>query len=167
MFSNKSPPTNTVTSFLINHGKKSGLRRVIIDQGNELAMSVDFHQCISDTGCSLEATGAGASFQNRIIEQPHQTLADMMRIMLSGANLKLEYWSHTIRHAVYIKKLLPHQSLPKYITPFLAFTNRRPNLTHIRVFGSHVTIKQPRVGRYKLDTDHITSGIFFEFSSIN
>ena len=129
-------------------------------------MSADFCQCISDAWYSLEATGDGASFQNGIVKQPRRILANMMRTMLSVVNLNLEYWSHVIRHAIYIK-IVFRTNLPKYITLFQVFTNRRPDLTHIRVFSSYVTIKQARVRCYKLDTDHTTSGIFLGFSSTN
>ena len=91
----------------------------------------------------------------------------MMRTMLSGANLSSDYWSHAIRHAVYIKNRLPHSALQGGITPFQAYTNRRPDLSHLRVFGSHVTVKQPRVRRTKLDEDHTTTGIFLGFTATN
>ena len=122
LFSNKEPPIATVTAFLSTHGLKSGLRRVRTDQGGELAGSTKFKKCIADAGYILETTGAGASFQNAIVERPHRTLADMMRTMLSGANLSSDYWSHAIRHAVYIKNRLPHSALPGGITPFQAYT---------------------------------------------
>ena len=60
---------------------------------------------------------------------------------------------------------MPHTALPGYITPYQRFTGRRPDLTHIRVFGSHVTVKQPRVRLNKLDTTHTTTGIFLGFTS--
>jgi len=68
-----------------------------------------------------------------------------MRTMLTGSNLGSEYWSYALRHAVYIKNRLPHQALPKYISPFERYTSRRPDISHIRVFGSHVTVKGPQV----------------------
>ena len=87
--------------------------------------------------------------------------------MLSGSNLSSLYWSQAIRHTVYIKKCLPHQSLPGNITPYQKFTGRRPDLTHTCIFGSHVTVKQPRVRQNKLDTTHTTTGIFLGLTSIN
>ena len=167
LFADKKPPIATVTSFLNTHGNKAGLRRVRTDQGGELAKSSTFRTCINKAGYTLETTGAGASFQNAIAERPHRTLADMMRTMLSGANLTSDYWSHTLRHAVYIKNWLPHRSLPGHITPFQAYSSRRPDLSHIRVFGSHVTVKHPRVCRTKLDATHTTTGIFLGFTPTN
>ena len=145
LFVDEKLPINTVTSFLLTHGLTKGFRRVRTDQGGELAGSAMFRTCISKAGYTLEVTGAGASFQNAIVERPHRTLADMMRTMLSGGNLSSEYWSHALLHAVYVKNRLPHSSLLGRITPFERLTRRKPDLTHLQVFGSHVTVKQPRV----------------------
>jgi len=85
--------------------------------------------------------------------------------MLKGVKLDSSYWSHALRHAVYIKNRLPHSALPGHITPFHRFTGRQPDLTHLKVFGSHVTVKQPRVRRSKLDTSFTTTGIFLGFTA--
>ena len=143
MFANKKPPIDTVTTFLGNHGAKQGLRWVRTDQSGKLAGSANVRKCIIDAGFTLETTGAGALFQNGIVERPHRTLANMMRTMLSGVNLDSSYWSYAIQHAVYIKNILPHNKLPGYITPFERYTGCCLDLSHIRVFGSHVTVKQP------------------------
>jgi len=84
----------------------------------------------------------------------------MMHTMLIGTNLDSSYWSHALRHAVYIKNSLPYSALPGHITPFQRFTGRRPDLTHLRVLGSHVTVKQPQVRQSKLDATFTTTGIF-------
>ena len=143
LFANKKPPISTVTYFLDTHGIKNGLRRVRANQGGELAKSAIFRDCISKTGYTLEFIGARTSFQNGIVERPQRTLVDTMRTILPGSNLQSEYWSHTIRHAVYIKTILHHKLLPSYITPFQYHTKRRPNLTRIRIFGSIVMSSNP------------------------
>ena len=89
----------------------------------------------------LEVTGFGASFQNYIVERSHLTLADMMRTILSGANLPRSYWSHEILHATYIKNRPPHKGLPNHLTPFDMYNGRTPDLTHLRVLGCRVTEK--------------------------
>ena len=164
IFTNKKPPVKTLTNFLSTHGITSSLSCIWTDQGSELAKSRDFRECIANAGYTLESMGTGASFQNIMAERPHVTLANMMRQMLTGSNLESEYWSHAIRHAVYIKNRLPHHSLPNHVPLFKRYTNSRPDLSHVRVFGSHITVKKPRVRKYKLDTTHITTGTFLDFT---
>mmetsp|Transcript_21547 Transcript_21547/g.25678 ORF Transcript_21547/g.25678 Transcript_21547/m.25678 type:complete len:240 (+) Transcript_21547:2-721(+) len=56
-------------------------------------------------------------------------------------------------------------SLLGHITPFERFTNRRPDLSYLRVFSSHVTVKQPRIRLNKLDTTYTTTGIFLGYTA--
>ena len=35
----------------------------------------------------------------------------------------------------------------------------------MQVFGSHITVKKPRVQKYKLDTTHVMTGIFLGFTA--
>ena len=105
LFANKPPPIDIVTSFLKNRDVISGLRHVCTDQGGELAKSSELRRAIQTSWYTLETTGAGASFQNAIVERTHRQLANMMRTILSGANLNAKYWSRAIRDVVYIKKM--------------------------------------------------------------
>ena len=167
LFASKSPPIETVKTFLATHGLKHGLRRVRTDLGGELARSAKFREMIQKSGYILEPTALGASFQNAIVERPHRTLADMMRSMLVGAGLPSDYWSYAIRHAVYIKNRLPHRHLQDYRTPFQEYTGRIPDLSHLRVFGSRVTVGRPQGRRYKLDNTATTTGIFLGYTASN
>ena len=58
-------------------------------------------------------------------------------------------------------------SLPGHITPFERVTNHQPDLSQLHVFGSHVTIKQPHIRLNKLDSTHITTGIFLGYTATN
>ena len=83
-----------------------------------------------------------------------------MRTILTGDNLKSDYWSHAIRHAVYIKNRLPHENLPGHISTSQRLIGRYLDLAHVRVFGSYVTVRKSMMCRYKLDMDHATTGTF-------
>ena len=96
LFASKSPPTDTITTFLNKHGLPSGSKWVRRDQGGELAKSTSIRKYINDEKYTLEITEAGSSFQNAIAERPRHTLADMMHTMLSGSNLPSTYWSWEI-----------------------------------------------------------------------
>ena len=150
LFTDKSPPIDTIKNLLNTHGLTDRLRQVRIDQRYP-----------------LERTGTGASFQNGLAERLHRTLADMMSTILVGSNLSSQYWSHAIQHACCIKNQLPHMSLPNHITPFEHFTNRRPDLSHLRIFGSHTTVKQPRIRLNKINTTHTTTVIFLGYTAID
>ena len=97
MTKRKSPPLETVKSFLEQHGHPSSIGKTIrTDQGNELAGSASFRELIDRFNYNLEVTAPRTSKQNGIAERPNRTLAQMMRCMLHSANLGPQYWSYTI-----------------------------------------------------------------------
>ena len=89
----------------------------------------------------------------------------MMRALLHGASLGSEYWTFTIRHSVYLRNRLPHMSLRNHITLFEQLTSRKPDLSHLRVFGSHVVVKHSGNRRVKIDDSITAEGIFLAFTA--
>ena len=65
----------------------------------------------------------------------------MIRSILRGANLGPEYWTYSPQYSVYLCNRLPHTGLTNMITPLEHYHNQRPDLHHLRVFGSLVTVK--------------------------
>ena len=84
----------------------------------------------------------------------------MIRSLLQGAGLGSEYWSYALRHAVYLKNRLPHRGINKF--PYEAMNGQKPNLSHLRVFGSKVTV-QNEDRKAKLDPNN-TQGLFMTFA---
>ena len=163
----KNPPIEIVDDFLSKYGLSSGNRYVRTDRGGELARSHAFQELIRKHKYVLETTAPGSSFQNGTVERGHRTLANMMRSMLRGAGLGPEYWTYALRHAVYLRNRLPHTALPDMITPFEKYHSRRPDLHHLRVFGSLVTVKNPGDRPTKIDDKdvHTSSGVFLGFTA--
>ena len=83
-----------------------------------------------------------------------------MWTMLSGANLGSEYWPYIIQYAVYLRNRLPHKVLPIHIILLEQSTQKKPDPSHLRVFGSHGIVKEPKERRNKLANNHTSTGIF-------
>jgi len=148
----KLPQIDNIKQFLAIHGSTvTTQHRIRTDKGGEL----QFQQLVKEAGYILEPTASDASFQNGITERQNCTSGDMMRSMLRGANLVLIY-------AVYIKNRLPHHSIGQI--PFQAYTGKRPDLKHLRIFGSLVVARMLGHRLAKLD-DHTSSGIFLGFTA--
>ena len=77
--------------------------------------------------------------QNGVAEHCNQTLASMACGMLIDADLPNWFWPFAIQTAVHIKNHVPHSILPLHITPFQLWYNHKPNLSYLRLFGSHCT----------------------------
>jgi dUTP pyrophosphatase len=82
--------------------------------------------------------------------------------MLNAAQLGPEYWSWALLHAVYLKTHMPHRAIG--ITPYQAYTGKKPNLKHLRIFGSPVISRLPGRRPAKLDS-HTSGGIFLGFTA--
>jgi dUTP pyrophosphatase len=117
---------------------------------------------LKEEGYIPEPTASDASFQNGVAERPNRTLADMMRSLLHSAQLGPEYWSWAILHALYLKNRLPHRAISK--TPYEAYTGHRPNLKHLHIFGSPLTVRHPGRRPAKLD-QHASQGIFLGYTA--
>jgi hypothetical protein len=59
--------------------------------------------------------------------------------MLIDANLSDWYWPFAVQAAVHIKNRVPHANLPPHKTPFEFWHDHKPNLSHLRLFGSACT----------------------------
>jgi hypothetical protein len=159
----KEPPIETVNLFLQRFGLRDGTQRYIrTDQGGELAKSDAFRDIVAKHGYVVESTGPDASSQNGRGERPHRTLANMVRCMLYGASLGIEFWADALVYATYLYNRTYHASIGK--TPFKAWTGTMPDLSHIRTFGSSVTVKKP--GRRPTKGDpHCYHGVFLRYTA--
>jgi hypothetical protein len=159
----KHPQVQSIVDFLKLHGTaEKVLKTIRTDEGGELWGSHAFQQAIKEAGYIMEPTASDASYQNGIAERPNRTFGDMMRSLLYGAGLGPEYSSWALVHALYLRNRIPHRSLPT--TPYEAYTGNRPNLKHIRVFGSPIIALQPGRRPGKLDS-HSSIGIFLGFTA--
>jgi hypothetical protein len=70
--------------------------------------------------------------------------------MLHDHSLPLYLWAEACATAVYLQNRSPHRILGK-MTPEEAFTDRRPDVEHIRIFGCSTFSHVPSERRTKLD----------------
>jgi deoxyuridine 5'-triphosphate nucleotidohydrolase len=158
----KEPPVEAVRLILQKFGSKNTHRTFRTDQDRGLNKSALFRQMLVEEKFAIELTGTDSSAQNSRAERPHRDLGQMMRCMLHSANVGPEYWSFALLHAVWIKNRIPHSSLK--MSPFEAFTGKRPNLSNARIFGSRVYARKPGRSPAKLD-NHTSEGTFLCFTA--
>ena len=68
----------------------------------------------------------------------------MVRSMMSYGSLPSNFWSYALETAQYILNLVPSKAVPTTLKEL--WTRRKPNLGHIRIWGSpaHVLKRDPR-----------------------
>ena len=105
-----------------------------VDNAPELIRGELEEQC-KRAGITYEKTVPDSPNQNGVAERCNRTLGSMARALLIDANLSEWFWPFAVQTAVHIKNRVPHSSLPSNTTPFELWFHRKPNLSHLRLFG--------------------------------
>ena len=105
-----------------------------MDNGTEFVNSIMNKFCELN-GIIHETTNPYRSEQNGIAERMIAVLMEMARSMLHGAQMDLRYWGEAFMYAVYLRSITPTSALKGKI-PYSEWTGRKPNVSHLCVFGS-------------------------------
>jgi hypothetical protein len=152
----KDPPIDILWAFLKKFGVGTGV--IITDRGSKLARSNTFRNMVlAEFGYVVEPTGVDSPSQNGGAESYNHTLAVKVSTLLYGAGLPACFWSAALLHAVYLHNRLVHSATGR--TPYKGWYGRKPDVTHLKTFGSRVCVKRTGPRRCKLDR-HDFTGIF-------
>ncbi|POM62824.1 polyprotein [Phytophthora palmivora] len=88
--------------------------------------------------------------QNGLDESMNRTIVEMARSMVHYMGHDLEWWSEAVNAAVYTINRLPNTARASF-SPFEVFYVKRPDLSHLRVFGSRGFVHVNKVKRSKRD----------------
>ena len=148
--------------FLKKYGRPEG-GTIRCDQGGELSRSDAFRTLVlASHGYVVEPTGADSPSQNGGVERWNGSLATTVRALLYGAGLPAQYWSAAITHASYLHNRRVHMVTRR--TPYEMWHGKKPDLRHLRIFGSRVCVKKSGDRPAKLDK-HAFHGIFIGYTA--
>ncbi|CAL8138407.1 unnamed protein product [Prunus armeniaca] len=74
----------------------------------------------------------------------------MAKSMLHEKGVPYEFWAEAINTAVYLLNRCPTKALNK-VTPFEAYTGKKPGIAHLKIFGSLCHVLIPSALRHKLE----------------
>ena len=128
--------------------RKTGLKiqRFRCDGGGELAGgSHHFAAQLENQGIEQDVTPPYEHWKNGRVEHIMRTLQGRILSMLIAAQLPLTYWGEAALTAAYLFNLTVTSTLPSGITPFEVFHGRKPDISHLRVWGvrcfAHVPVE--------------------------
>ena len=127
------------------------------DNGGEYT-SNNFDKFCHENGISRQFTNPYCPEQNGVAERFNRTMIESARSMLYHAKLPLQFWAEAVSTAVYIRNRCPTASLNNK-TPYECWFCVKPDVTHLRVFGSQCYVHIPNEQRKKLDAKSY-KGIF-------
>lgn len=119
------------------------------DRGGEFT-SHEFKLFCEENGIKRHYTAPYTPQQNGVVERRNRTVMEMARSLLKEMKLPTKFWGEAVRHAVYVLNRLPTRALTG-VTPYEAWTERKPDISHFRVFGCVSHMKIPSQLTTKLD----------------
>jgi hypothetical protein len=119
------------------------------DNGGEYT-SKEFEDYCTTTGIKKELTVPYNPQQNGVAERKNRTVVGATRAMIHDQGLPLFLWAEASSVAVYLQNRSPHTVLGKR-TPEETFSGTRPDVSHIRIWGSVCYCHVPSEKRTKLD----------------
>ena len=132
--------------------ERSTGRRIIslcTDNGGEYT-SLEFQFYLKREGIKHELTVPRSPEQNGVAKRFNCTLMEAVRSMLVGAQLPQRFWAEALATAVYLRNRSPTKAVSG-LTPYEAWTGRKPAVNHLKVFGCVTYAHIPKEERKKLD----------------
>ncbi|XP_021825771.1 uncharacterized protein LOC110766715 [Prunus avium] len=143
------------------HETNSCIIRLRTDHGTEFENQAFSNFC-SEKGIKHEFSAPITPQQNGVVERKNRVLLDMARVMLKSAKLADLFWAEAISTACYTSNrafFRPHTKS----TPYEIWKGKKPNVKHLRTFGSKCYIYKDReyLGKFDARSD---VGIFLGYS---
>ena len=108
------------------------------DQGTEF-INDDLLQWLRQQGIEVQMTAPYSPSQNGAAERLNRTLVELARAMIISRDVPMFLWEYAIQHAAYLRQRASTKILPD-ITPYEAWHGRKPNVAHLREFGTPVYV---------------------------
>ena len=74
------------------------------------------------------------SQQNGVVESKNRSLEELARTMLNKYDVPKYFWADAVSTACYVLNRMLIKPILK-ITPYELFKGRKPNVTHLKIFG--------------------------------
>ncbi|KAM1557067.1 hypothetical protein ACFX10_040537 [Malus domestica] len=109
------------------------------DRGGEY-LSNEFLDYLKECGIISQWTPPGTPQLNGVSERRNQTLMNMVRSMMSSADLPVTFWGYALYTAAYLLNRVPSKSVSQ--TPYEIRHGRKPSLKHIKIWGCEAYVKK-------------------------
>jgi hypothetical protein len=138
------------------------IKKIRSDNGTKFKNS-QIEGFLEEEGIKHEFSSPYTPQQNGVVERKNRTLLDMARTMLDEYKTPDRFWAEAINTACYsINRLYLHRILKK--TSYELLTDKKPNVSYFRVFGSKCFILVKR-GRKSKFAPKVVEGFLLGYDS--
>ncbi|KAI2495082.1 hypothetical protein MHU86_19437 [Fragilaria crotonensis] len=157
-FATKAPPIEWINSWLASNAPAPTNMSAWTEAANwaNVARSTELSRTLDTRWNSQDQT----PHQNGPGERPHQTIGDALRTMLSGADLRPNFWPYAFYHYIRLYNFVPHGDRPS--SPYEMCGAPLPNLAKLRTFGCRIV--RPTTARYGRVVPNSRLGVFLGYS---
>lgn len=134
---------------MVENQKGTKIKTLRTDNGGEFCSDM-MENYLKETGIIHQKTNPYTPEQNGLSERFNRTIVERARCLLFDAKLEKSFWAEAVNTAVYLKNRSPASGLG-HKTPIEIWTGRKPDLSHIKLFGSPVMMHVPKNKRLKWD----------------
>ncbi|KMQ92145.1 retrovirus-related pol polyprotein from transposon tnt 1-94 [Lasius niger] len=119
------------------------------DNGKEFCNSA-MDRILKESGIQRRLTIPHTPEQNGAAERKNRTLVETARCLLAQSGLSTHFWAEAINTANYIRNRCTTKSLNGH-TPHELWKGDKPNISHLRSFGSKALVlnKNPNKGKFE------------------
>jgi len=107
-----------------------------------------FERFLKKSGIIHQKTIPYSSEQNGSSERMNKMIVEKARCLLYDAHLDKKFWAETTNTAVYLRIRSIASGLNDK-TPFEIWTDKKPNIKYLRIFGNNVMVHIPKEKRTK------------------
>jgi hypothetical protein len=86
-------------------------------------------------GIVVQQTAAYAHQQAGKIERYVRTIEERGQTLIADSGLPMSFWGWAVLTSQYLRNRLPTSTLTPNTTPFQVLTSKKPDLSHLRVWG--------------------------------
>jgi transposase InsO family protein len=134
------------------------------DNGGEYT-SKEFSSFCKDVEIKRDLTTTYNPQQNGVAERKNITIMEAVKTMIHDQDLPMYLWAEAAKTAVYVQNRLSHSALG-FKTHEEMFSGKKPEVSHLKIFGCPIFIHIPKEKRTKLDPSG-KKGIFFGYCEVS
>ena len=150
-YSSRNPKHSEDSRISVQNYKPRPIKKVKTlrsDGGGEFCNN-EFRDWLANSGIIHQVTPPYTPQMNGVAERSNRTIVESARSQMYAKAVPLEFWGLAVRCAVYVQNRTVSSTSNK--SPYEHWYKRKPDISHLRVFGCRVFLHIPDDKRRKLD----------------
>ncbi|XP_062544966.1 uncharacterized protein LOC134211764 isoform X2 [Armigeres subalbatus] len=133
---------------MVERQSERKIKAIRSDKGMEY-LNEGFENYLKIHGIRHQKTNVYTPQQNGMAERANRSIVERARCLLFEGRMKKSFWAEAVNTSVYLLNRSPTQG--HECTPEQGWTGKKPDLSHLRIFGTKAMAQVPKQRRLKLD----------------